>query len=80
MPTGFSLMESLLVCSLLAAAVCLGAVSFQRLVPKYRLKNAAWEIQSRLAYARTRSAFETPSVSGLKRMVSVERYDGGANA
>jgi len=82
MPTGFSLMESLLVCSLLAAAICLGAVSFQRLVPKYRLKNAAWEIQSRLAYARTRSAFDgTPirlrfEADGF----SVERYDGGANA
>jgi len=57
-PRGFSLMETLLACSLLGAVVCLGALSFQRLVPKYRLKNAAWEVQSRLAYARTRAAFD----------------------
>ncbi len=79
---GFSLVETLIACSLLASVVCLAAVSFQRLVPKYRLKNAAWEVQSRLAYARTRSAFDgTPIRLRFEaESYSIERYDGGANA
>jgi Tfp pilus assembly protein FimT len=74
-------METLLACSLLGAVVCLGAVSFQRLVPKYRLKSAAWEVRSRLAYARTRSVFDgTPVRLRFEEQgYSIERFDGAAN-
>jgi hypothetical protein len=77
MKKGFSLIEVL---ALLAAAALLiygASTAFLNIAPKYRLKKAAWEIQSRLNYARYKSIFEGRSVrirfepTGYE----VEKYD-----
>jgi Tfp pilus assembly protein FimT len=55
---GFSLMEALAAFFVLAVILGLASTSFLNLAPKYRLKSAVREINSRLNYARYKSIFE----------------------
>ncbi len=77
MKKGFSLIEVLAVLAAAALLVYGASTAFLNIAPKYRLKKAAWEIQSRLNYARYKSIFEGRSVrirfepTGYE----VEKYD-----
>jgi prepilin-type N-terminal cleavage/methylation domain-containing protein len=77
MKKGFSLLEVLT--ALAAAAVLVYGVStaFLNLAPKYRLKRAAWEVQTRLNYARYKSIFEGRPVRVRFEPTgyAVEKYD-----
>jgi len=58
MRKGFALIEALAV-MILAGVLVYGASSaLTNLAPKYRLKKASWELQTRLNYARYRAIFE----------------------
>jgi len=77
MKKGFSFLEVVTSISILAVLVFLASTSFLNLSPKYKLKKAAWEINSRLNYARYKAIFEGISIrikfgsSGY----SIEKYD-----
>jgi Tfp pilus assembly protein FimT len=55
MNKGLSLLETMIMIFILAVLLQVGATSFHRLEPKYRLQAAAWEIVSRLNHARFRA-------------------------
>ena len=55
MSRGQSLIETLIMISILAVLLYIGAASFHGLEPKFRLQAAAWEIVSRLNQARFRA-------------------------
>ncbi len=58
MNRGYSLLEAVAVLAL-ASVVILGAAGiFRDRSPEYRLKKAAWDVQTRLNYARHRAVFE----------------------
>jgi prepilin-type N-terminal cleavage/methylation domain-containing protein len=77
MKKGFTLLEALIVLAAAAVLLGIGVNSFLNLAPKYRLRRATWEIQSRLNYARYRAIFGGRPVrvvfnsSGYR----VEQYD-----
>jgi prepilin-type N-terminal cleavage/methylation domain-containing protein len=77
MKNGFTLLETLVVLAAAAVLLCIGANSFVKLAPKYRLRRATWEIQSRLNYARYRAIFEGRPVRVTFNSFGyrVERYD-----
>ena len=58
MRKGFALIEALTVMALAALLVYGASSILMNLAPKYRLKRAAWEVQTRLNYARYRAIFE----------------------
>ena len=55
---GFSLVEVLIASFIVAIILGVASTSFLNLAPKYRLKSAVREINSRLNYARYKSIFE----------------------
>jgi len=55
---GFSLVEALIASLIVAIILGVASTSFLNLAPKYRLKSAVREINSRLNYARYKSIFE----------------------
>ena len=55
---GFSLVEVVGVLALLGIIISLAAASFLSSSPKYRLKQAVWEINSQLNFARHKAIFE----------------------
>ncbi len=58
MRKGFALIEALAVMALAGVLVYGASSVLMNLAPKYRLKKAAWEVQTRLNYARYRAIFE----------------------
>ena len=78
---GFSLIEGLVALFILAIMVGLASVSFLNLAPKFRLKNAVWEINSRLNYARHKAIFDGIKVriKFESRSYAIETYDENQN-
>ena len=78
---GFSLTEGVIALFMLSILIGLASTSFLNLAPKYRLKKAVWEINSRLNYARYKAIFE-----GIKVRIkfgsssyAIEIYDKNQN-
>jgi len=74
---GFTLYEVVISLSIFAIICSIALTSFLNLVPKYKLKKAVWEINSRMNYARYKAIFE-----GIKVRVrfgsqsySIEKYE-----
>ena len=61
-PSGFSLLEVLICILILSVMIGLSSASFLNVSPKYKLKRAAWEINSRLNYARYKAVFNGQKV------------------
>lgn len=55
MNKGMSMIEMLVVLVIMSMTILAGAVYFQGLEPKYRLRTATWEVSSRLTQARFRA-------------------------
>jgi len=74
---GFSLVEVLICLLMLSIMIGMSSTSFLSLSPKYKLKKAAWEIRSRLNYARYRAVFEGEKVrvSFDSSRYKIEQYD-----
>jgi hypothetical protein len=74
---GYSLLEGVLALAVLAIAVGMASSFFLELAPKYRLKNAVWEINSRLNYARYKAIFDGIKVriKFNERSYALEIYD-----
>jgi len=66
---GFSLMEAVVALAILAIMVGLASISFLNLAPKYRLKNAVREINSRMNYARYKAIFD-----GIKVRIKFDQH------
>lgn len=77
MKRGFSLLEIVISLFLLSFLIVLAGTSFLNLAPKYKLKKAVWEINSRLNYARFKAIFEGQSIR-IKfgsDSYAIEKYD-----
>ena len=74
---GFSLIEILICLFILSIMIGLFSPSFLSLSPKYKLEKAAWEIRSRLNYARYKAVFEGEKVrvSFDSSRYKIEQYD-----
>lgn len=74
---GFSLTEVVIALFFLAILVSIASMSFSNLVPKYNLKEAVWEINSRLNYARYKAIFDGMKVRLRfnRRSYVIEMYD-----
>ena len=66
---GFSLVEALIASLIVAIILGVASTSFLNLAPKYRLKSAVREINSRLNYARYKSIFE-----GVKVRIKFDQH------
>lgn len=77
LPRGFSLVEMTIGIFVLSILLGLTSLSFTRLSPRYRLKKAVWELNSRLNYARYKAVFESRKVkvSFTPTHYSIEKYD-----
>jgi prepilin-type N-terminal cleavage/methylation domain-containing protein len=62
MKKGISLLEMVVALAVAAIVVQMGAVSFHRLEPRYRLQAAVWEVVARLNQARFRAILEETPV------------------
>jgi prepilin-type N-terminal cleavage/methylation domain-containing protein len=78
---GFSLVEALIATFILAIILSFASTSFLNLAPKYRLKSAVREINSRLNYARYKSIFEGVKVRIKfdQRSYAIEIYNEEQN-
>ena len=78
---GFSLVEVLVASFIVAIILGAASTSFLSLAPKYRLKSAVREINSRLNYARYKSIFEGAKVRIKfdQHSYAVETYDEEKN-
>ncbi len=78
---GFSLVEVLIATFIITIILGVASTSFLNLAPKYRLKSAVREINSRLNYARYKSIFEGVKVRVKfdKHSYTLETYDGEQN-
>ena len=78
---GFTLIEVLICLFILSIMIGLSSTSFLSLSPKYKLKKAAWEIRSRLNYARYKAVFEGEKVrvSFDSSRYKIEQYDEDQN-
>ncbi|NIM58472.1 MAG: prepilin-type N-terminal cleavage/methylation domain-containing protein [Candidatus Aminicenantes bacterium] len=74
---GFSLVEVLIATFMIAIILGLASTSFLNLAPKYKLKSAVREINSRLNYARYKSIFEGVKVriKFAHHSYAIETYD-----
>jgi len=54
---GFSLLEAVIAVSLLALMTFFGSLSLKHTAPRIRLHNAAWEIHSRMNWARYKAVY-----------------------
>jgi len=66
---GFSLVEALIATFIVAIILGVASTSFLNLAPKYRLKSAVREINSRLNYARYKAIFE-----GVKVRIKFDQH------
>jgi len=62
-------MEAVVALAILAIMVGLASISFLNLAPKYRLKNAVREINSRMNYARYKAIFD-----GIKVRIKFDQH------
>jgi len=78
---GFSLVEALIASLIVAIILGVASTSFLNLAPKYRLKSAVREINSRLNYARYKSIFEGVKVRVKfdEHSYAIETYDEEKN-
>jgi len=78
---GFSLIEVLVCLFILSIMIGLSSTSILSMAPKYKLKKAAWEIRSRLNYARYQAVFkgEKVRVSFDSPGYKIEQYDDNQN-
>ena len=58
MNRGYSLLETIIVLALVSLVIYSASNAFLGHAPKHRLDKAAWEIQTRLNYARHKAIFE----------------------
>lgn len=58
MNKGFSLLETVVSVFLIGVLIGLSSLSFLEKPPKYKLKKAVWEVNSRMNLARYKSIFE----------------------
>jgi prepilin-type N-terminal cleavage/methylation domain-containing protein len=77
MKKGFTLLETLAALAVTAILVATVSSAFINLAPKYRLRRATWEIQSRLNYARYRAIRDGQPVRVEFQAggYTIERYD-----
>jgi prepilin-type N-terminal cleavage/methylation domain-containing protein len=78
---GFSLVEVLIASFIVAIILGIASTSFLNLSPKYRLKSAVREINSRLNYARYKAIFEGVKVRIKfdEHSYTIETYDEEKN-
>jgi prepilin-type N-terminal cleavage/methylation domain-containing protein len=78
---GFSLVEVLIATFIVTIIIGVASTSFLNLAPKYRLKSAVREINSRLNYARYKSIFEGVKVriKFNQHSYAIETYDEEQN-
>jgi len=79
---GFTLIEAVIVLSLMGMLIYMGTSSFLSLIPKYKLESAMWDIRSTLNAARYKAVFENASIrvrigGGQWEM---EKYDAARKA
>jgi type II secretory pathway pseudopilin PulG len=81
MNRGYSLLEAVIVLALVSLVIYGAASVFPGRSPEYRLKKAAWEIQTRLNYARHLAIFEgrPVRVRFLPQGYAVEKFDSSLN-
>lgn len=74
---GYSLFEAVVSVGLLAFIALIASTSFLKTAPKYWLKNAAWEINARLNFARHKAIFDGVKVRVRFSQSScvIETYD-----
>jgi len=58
MNRGYSLLETVIVLALVSMVIYGASSTFLGSAPKHRLNKAAWEVQTRLNYARHKAIFE----------------------
>jgi Tfp pilus assembly protein FimT len=59
---GYTLIEAVIVLSLVGTLVYMGTSSLLSLIPKYKLESALWDIRSTLNAARYKAVFENASI------------------
>jgi hypothetical protein len=81
MDRGYSLLETVIVLALVTLVVYGASNAFLGHAPKHRLNKAAWEIQTRLNYARHKAIFEGYPFRVRFRSTGyvVEKFDGVIN-
>ena len=82
MKKGTSLIVTLIIVFILAVLLQIGAVSFHRMEPRYRLQAAVWEILSQLNHARFQAILDgTPvRVRFSPGYYALEEWDEEQNA
>ena len=82
MKRGFSAIETVFVLAIMGIIIIIASASFLNLAPKYRLKRAAWEINSCLNLARYKAILEGVPTRVLFDAASyrIEKYDASQNA
>jgi prepilin-type N-terminal cleavage/methylation domain-containing protein len=82
MAKGFSLIETVIVLALVSLVIYGASNAFLGNAPKHRLNKAAWEIQTRLSYARHKAIFEGHPFRVRFQTAGyiVEEFDSAANS
>jgi prepilin-type N-terminal cleavage/methylation domain-containing protein len=82
MTRGFSLLETVIVLVLVSLVIYGASSALLGNTPKHRLNKAAWEIQTRLHYARHKAVFEGHPFRVRFQTVGyiVEEFDSAINA
>jgi prepilin-type N-terminal cleavage/methylation domain-containing protein len=81
MNRGFSLLEAVISLAIFSLLLYAAAGVFLGRSPEYRLKKAAWEVQTRLNYARHKAVFEgrPVRVRFWPTGYAIEKFDGSLN-
>ena len=81
MNRGYSLLETVIVLALVSMGIYGASSAFLGSAPKHRLNKAAWEVQTRLNYARHKAIFEGRPFRVMFSPTGyvVEEYDAVAN-
>lgn len=76
MNKGFSLLETVVSVFLIGVLIGLSSLSFLEKPPKYRLKKAVWEINSKMNLARYKAIFENAKfrIKFLESGYKMEKY------
>ena len=81
MNRGFSLLEAVISLAIFSLLLYAAAGVFLGRSPEYRLKKAAWEVQTRLNYARHKAVFEgrPVRVRFSPTGYAIEKFDSSRN-